>query len=100
MPQGEAFGNRAAVRFGSAGDVRAVAVDDTRELHRPGPRRAGRESRIGAAQRVHVLPQAGVLDSERFKAGEQREVHLVLPPEVLPGVLGTASGSAGAARVS
>ena len=39
------------------------------------------------AQRVDVLPQACVLDGERFKAREQREVHLVLPPEVLARVL-------------
>ena len=90
VPCGEVLGDRSAVRFGSAGHVRAVPVDDARELHRaagspggaPGPRASGR-----GAQRVDVLPQARVLDRQRLEAREQHEVHLVLPAEVLARVL-------------
>ena len=77
--RGEPLGELAAVRFGSAGDVGAVALDDERELHDVGVD-DGRLRLLAGAARARF-------DRQFLHAREQHLVDAALPLEVVAAVL-------------
>ena len=89
----ETFGELAAVRFGAAGDVGPVPLDDERELHRCGEsalRSAG--SRVYRRWRVRTVERRIRGEERRFErqlldAGKQHVVRPALALEVVAAVL-------------